>query len=95
MEHWQRILPADALLSVQYEELTGDFDTVVRRLLEHCGLAWDERVRDFHSTIRPVRTASLAQVRRPLYAARRWRPDPAQLQPLLAGLDARAPSPGG
>lgn len=89
MDHWKRLLPRSALLEVCYEDLIADFETVARRLLAHCGLDWDERVRDFHRTRRRVATASLAQVRQPLYRRARWHPDEATLAPLrraLAGM---------
>ncbi|HEV3285733.1 MAG TPA: sulfotransferase [Steroidobacteraceae bacterium] len=86
MCHWQKVLPPGVLLQVSYEELLADFDTVVRGLLAHCQLGWDERVRQFHRTARRVTSASLAQVRRPLYRRTRWRPDDATLAPLLEAL---------
>jgi tetratricopeptide (TPR) repeat protein len=59
MAHWRRVLP-DAMLDVQYEDLVADFEPQVRRMLAFCGLDWDERCLAFHSTQRPVRTASAA-----------------------------------
>jgi tetratricopeptide (TPR) repeat protein len=67
MAHWHRVLPAGTILDVGYEAVVSDFDGEIRRVLAFCGLEWDEACRDFHQTPRPVRTASAAQVRRPLY----------------------------
>ena len=76
MAHWHKVLPPNAILEVQYETLVTDFAAEVRRLVEFCGLAWDERCLDFHETRRAVRTLSEYQVRQPLYASAigRWRP---------------------
>jgi hypothetical protein len=88
MAHWQRVLPEGVMIEVKYEELVGDFESNVRRLLAHCGLDWDERCLSFHQTTRQVNTASSAQVRRPLYktSLQRWQPQQALLQPLLDAL---------
>ncbi|HTW25564.1 MAG TPA: sulfotransferase [Acetobacteraceae bacterium] len=88
MAHWRAVLPDEIVLTIRYEALIADFDAVVHGLLRHCGLAWDDRVRRFHDTRRAVRTASLAQVRRPIdqTARGRWRPDDATLRPLLEAL---------
>ena len=92
MAHWRAVLPAGAMLEVQYEELVADFEPQARRLVAYCGLDWDRRCLDFHETERPVRTASLTQVRQPLYqsAVGRWRPYEKWLGPLLEALAARA-----
>ncbi len=88
MDHWRRALPPGAMIEVQYEDLVADFNGEARRLIAHCGLEWQESCLAFHETRRPVRTASVAQVRRPLYAdsVGRWRPYAAHLRPLLREL---------
>jgi tetratricopeptide (TPR) repeat protein len=93
MAHWRRVLPRDAMLEVQYEELAGDFESQARRILAHCGLEWDERCLSFHETKRPVLTASACQVRQPLYRSSigRWKVYEAWLGPLLDALGAPAP----
>jgi hypothetical protein len=74
MRHWHRVLPGK-VLDVHYEETVGDFESQVRRILDHCGLAFEEGCLNFHQTERPVRTASSEQVRQPLYtrALGTWR----------------------
>ena len=67
MEHWRTVLPPAAFLEVCYEELVRDFETQARRIVEYCGLPWDERCLEFHKVDRHVKTASAVQVRRPLY----------------------------
>jgi hypothetical protein len=89
MTHWRNVLPAGVMIDVQYEDLVDNPRREARRMLEHCGVEWDERCLAFTDTARPVRTASAAQVRRPIYRSSvgRWRPDGALLQPLLDGLN--------
>ncbi len=89
MEHWRSVLPADVLLDVAYEDLVDNFEPQARRLIDFCGLPWDDRCLSFHQIGRPVRTASSVQVRRPLYRSSlaRWRRYEAYLQPLLAELE--------
>jgi tetratricopeptide (TPR) repeat protein len=85
MSHWREVLPPGAMLEVQYEELVADFDSQARRLVAYCGLEWDDRCLAFHRTQRPVRTASVNQVRQPIYANSigRWLPYKDLLGPLL------------
>lgn len=65
MEHWRRTVP-DAFIEVQYERLIADPEGELRRILEYAGLAYDSRCLEYYKLNRPVRTASVAQVRRPL-----------------------------
>ncbi len=67
MAHWRAVLPPGRILDVRYEDVVADLEGQARRVVAHCGLAWDDRCLAFHKTARPVRTASLAQVRQPLY----------------------------
>ena len=88
MEHWRRVLPAGAMLEVQYESVVEDIETQARRILDYCGLPWDPRCIAFHETHRPVKTASVDQVRRPIYRSslQRWKPYESRLGPLMEGL---------
>ena len=88
MAHWRAVLPPGRMLEVRYEEIVADLDGVARRIVAHCGLEWDARCLDFHRSERLVRTASAAQVRRPIYTSSvgRWRRYEAFLAPLLAEL---------
>ena len=88
MAHWRRVLPQGVMLEVQYEELVADFAPHARRIVDHVGLAWDDRCLAFHQTQRTVRTASAVQVRLPLYqsAVGRAQPYRAMLGPLLEAL---------
>ena len=72
--HWQAVLPRP-VHEVCYERLVDDFDAEARRLVAACGLDWEPACLRFHETSRPVRTASVTQVRQPLYrkALGRWK----------------------
>lgn len=65
--HWRNAMPPGAMLEIQYEELVADFEAQARRLVEYCGLEWNDACKDFSSVKRPVRTASAVAVRQPLY----------------------------
>ncbi|HEX4144245.1 MAG TPA: sulfotransferase [Pirellulales bacterium] len=89
MAHWRTVLPAGAMLEVAYRDVVDDLEMQARRLVDYCGLPWDDHCLRFHETERPVATASNVQVRRPLYrsAFERWRPYEAYLEPLLTELN--------
>jgi tetratricopeptide (TPR) repeat protein len=69
MRHWREVLPPGAMLELDYEETIAHFEPAVRRVLNFCGLNWDDRCLEFYKTKRPVKTASVTQVRKPLYTA--------------------------
>ncbi|QAU22798.1 sulfotransferase family protein [Dyella sp. M7H15-1] len=85
MQHWKQVLPADAMLELRYEHMVADTEGQARRLFDYLGLPWDPRCLNFHENKRIVRTASAAQVRRPVYksSVARWKHFEAQLGPLL------------
>ncbi|MHA6205909.1 sulfotransferase [Dyella soli] len=74
MAHWQRVLPG-RILEVRYEDLVDDQEAESRRIIAHCGLAWDDACLDFHANQAPVATASAVQVREPMYrtSLARWK----------------------
>jgi tetratricopeptide (TPR) repeat protein len=76
MQHWHDVLPEGRLLDVSYESMVSDFETQARRLVAYLGIPWDDRCLGFHDNRRVVRTASVAQVRKPIYATSvaRWKP---------------------
>lgn len=87
MAHWREVgsLP---LLEVQYETLVQSPETQLPRIIEFCGLPWDDACSRFYTTDRVTKTASYDQVRRPLYtsAVGRWRHYEAYLSPLIETL---------
>ncbi len=92
MAHWRQVLPPGVMLEIDYEASVADFPAQARRVLAHLGLDWDDAVLAFHTTVRPVRTASQTQVRQPIYrgSVGRWRPEAAKLRPLLDALELEA-----
>jgi len=87
MDHWRAVLPVP-IHEVDYEETVTDLEGVARRLLSVCGQEWDPACLEFHRTQRPVRTASVAQVRQPIYqrSVARWKNYEGELADLFAAL---------
>jgi hypothetical protein len=79
------------MLDVSYEAVVDDLQGQARRLIDYCGLPWDNRCIAFHKTDRPVKTASAVQVRQPLSrgSLQRWRKYEAGLVPLQEALGER------
>jgi len=94
MVHWRSLLPADAMLDVAYEDVVDDLEGQARRLIDYCGLRWDDRCLSFHKTRRPVHTASAVQVRQPLFRTSidRWRRFESELGPLFEELGDLVPA---
>jgi hypothetical protein len=88
MAHWRATLPAGAMLEVDYEQLVDNLEPQARRIVDYCGLEWDDACLRFYETKRQVHTSSAAQVRQPIYrtAVGRWRPYRQWLGPLLEEL---------
>ena len=76
MRHWHAALPPGRILDVSYEAMVSDFEAQARRLVDYLGVAWDDRCLGFHANRRVVKTASVAQVRKPIYrtSVARWKP---------------------
>ena len=86
MQHWSA-LDLD-FLSINYEDLVHSPEQETRKLLDYCGLEWEESCLEFYRTNRPVTTASSRQVRQPLYdsSLQRWRRYEKHLEPLIQAL---------
>ena len=87
MAHFDAVLPG-RIHRVIYERMVEDTESEVRRLLEYCGLPFDDNCLRFFETERPVRTPSSEQVRQPIYrdAVDQWRHYEAWLEPLKTAL---------
>jgi len=83
MQHWKAVLPMP-ILDVRYEELVIDPRTWVNKVLDFCGLEWEDGCLDFHKSKRQVVTASYDQVRQPLYSSSvaRWKHYERHLEPV-------------
>jgi hypothetical protein len=93
MDHWERVLPG-RVIRVEHEKLVADPEGQIRRLVvDACKLDWDPACLRFYETEGPVRTASAAQVRRPMFSTSigRWARYARELEPLLRALGPYAP----
>jgi len=88
MDHWDAVMPG-RVLTVQYEEVVTDFEAQVRRLLDFCGLPFDDACLRFHESDRTVRTPSAEQVRQPIYgrSVGHWRHYERHLGELVAVIE--------
>jgi tetratricopeptide (TPR) repeat protein len=93
MNHWKEVLPVP-LHEVHYEETVTDLESVARRMIEACGLPWEPACLEFHRTERPIRTASVMQVRQPVYqrSVARWKHYEAALGELFAQISVESGS---
>ena len=93
MAHWRKVLPVGSFYEVQYEDLVADTEIQARALIDYCGLEWNDDCLNFHKSARSVRTASVTQVRQPIYktSVERWRSYEKHLSPLFEGLGDLAP----
>jgi len=84
MDHWHAVMPG-FMLDVHYEDVVTDLEGQVRRLLDFCGLPFEETCLNFHQTQRAVKTASSEQVRQPIYSSsvNLWRNYEAHLDTLV------------
>jgi tetratricopeptide (TPR) repeat protein len=87
MAHFDAVLPG-CVHRVIYERMVADTEGEVRRVLDYCGLPFDERCLRFYENERAVRTASSEQVRRPIYreGVDHWRNYEPWLDPLKSAL---------
>ena len=87
MAHWQRVLPG-RILEMPYETMVDSQEVSTRQLLKFCGLPWDDSCLQFEHNAAPVNTASVVQVRSPIYRSslKRWKKYEPQLGALLAVL---------
>lgn len=74
MSHWRTVLP-QAFIEVDYEELVNNTEKEARKLIDYIGLEWSDACLEFYDTERVVRTASMGQVRKPVYhsSINRWK----------------------
>jgi len=88
MAFWEEKFPG-RIHHIQYETLTENQGEETRKLLEYCGLAWEEQCMDFHLSKRAVATASNQQVRQKMYqgSSAAWRKYAAHLQPVIKQLE--------
>jgi tetratricopeptide (TPR) repeat protein len=88
MAHWEAVLPPGVLKTFVYEDVVDDLPRMARELIDFVRLPWDDACLSFHESSRPVRTASVVQVRKPVYSSSvgRFRRYGRALQPLIDAL---------
>ena len=92
MAHWEQMLPPGVMKTFEYESVVDQLELSARELIDFVGLPWDPACLSFHESRRPVKTASVVQVRQPVYrtSVEKWRSYGARLQPLIEALDYKA-----
>ncbi len=92
MEFWEQRYP-DLIHHTCYETLTENQEEETRKLLDYCGLPWEDQCMDFHLSGRAVTTASSQQVRQKMYqgSSNAWRKYEERLQPMVRNLSRRSP----
>ncbi|MDF1578229.1 MAG: sulfotransferase [Desulfobulbales bacterium] len=87
IEYWETLIP-ESILDIQYERIIEDPEAETRKILDFCDLQWDENCREFYKTKRTVSTASVMQVRKPIYKSSLaiWKNYEKNLGPLIDAL---------
>ncbi|MFC1589230.1 sulfotransferase [Pseudomonadota bacterium] len=87
MKHWENSIDIP-IHTVRYDDMVNDQESTTRKLLEHCGLEWNDACLDFHKSKRVVATASYDQVRQKIYtkSQARWKKYERHIDPLIENL---------
>ncbi len=74
MKHWRKIIP-DRFIETNYEDMIADQTHHSKRIIRYLDLPWDDNCLQFHRQDSVVRTASVTQVRQPIYtkSLQRWK----------------------
>lgn len=90
MHHWHQLFPGE-ILEIHYEDVVENLEDEARKMLDYIGVEWEKQVLAFNELDRPVKTASVWQVRQPIYntAKARWVNYRNHLAPLTKGTNAR------
>lgn len=94
MQHWHQVFPGQ-ILEVNYDDLVEDVQGWAERIIAYLGLPWEEGVLSFQELDRAVKTASVWQVRQPVYktSKAKWKHYEKNLQPLEMALAEVPPMP--
>lgn len=90
MHHWHQLFPGE-ILEINYEDVVENPEAMARRMLDYLGLPWEPQVLNTAELDRPVKTASVWQVRQPIYktSKAKWMNYQRWLAPLIAGTNAK------
>jgi hypothetical protein len=91
MDHWRDLLSDGIMIEVNYEGVVGDLEGEARKILDFIDLEWEDSVLGFHKQAGVIKTASAAQVRKPIYqtSIQRWRVYEKHLRPLIELLEQK------
>jgi tetratricopeptide (TPR) repeat protein len=94
MAHWHSVFPGQ-ILEVDYDALVEDVEGWARQIIGHLSLPWEDGVLSFQSLERAVKTASVWQVRQPVYTTSKakWKRYVQHLGVLEAALAEVPPNP--
>ena len=90
MHHWQTTFPNE-ILEINYEDVINDTEGMARKMLNYIGVAWEPEVLKFNELERSVKTASVWQVRQPIYktSQAKWKRYEKHLGPLIKGTNKK------
>jgi hypothetical protein len=73
MDYWRKVLPEDSIMDLHYENIIENPENESRRIIDFIGLDWNDACLNFDKTKRTVHTASVWQVRQPIYQTSKMR----------------------
>jgi len=84
MKHWKNVLPIE-IYDAEYEKIIENQEAESRKLIDFIGLEWDDKCLEFYKSSRTVQTASVEQVRKPIYksSVEKWKNYEKHLSPLI------------
>jgi tetratricopeptide (TPR) repeat protein len=90
MHYWHQVFPGE-ILEINYEEVVDNTEAMARKMLDYIGVPWEPQVLNFSELDRPVKTASVWQVRQPIYrtSTAKWMRYQEHLAPLIAGTNRK------
>jgi len=90
LHHWNEVFP-NQILEINYEDVVDDLEGSARKMLDYIGVDWEPEVLNFNKLERSVKTASVWQVRQPIYktSKAKWMRYQDKLAPLTQGTNKR------
>ena len=67
MLYWKKIMPTNSIFEAKYEKIIDYQVQESKKIIEFCGLDWDDKCLSFHKNKTPIKTMSTAQAREPIY----------------------------
>ncbi len=84
MDHWKNLL-SDRIFTARYEDMISNPRHQSQALFDFCGIPWNEDFLNFYANKTAIKTASLMQVRQPIYSTsvEKWRRYESHLEPVM------------